>query len=85
MSDIHSETMFFNRIDGASGADIRLLPRSPQQLSDAITGTVPENDEDQQALRYYYEQYCKVGNYGIKEGHDAKKLDEFGLGSDLCP
>ncbi len=59
---------------------IHSSPISPQQFSDAITGTVPENDEDQQALRYYYEQYCKVGNYGIKEGHDAKKLDEFGWG-----
>ena len=80
MSDIDSETMFFNGIDGASGK-YSLPPISPQQFSDAITGATPESDPEQEALRYYYEQYCKAGHYGIKEGHDAKKLEESGWGA----
>jgi len=79
MSDINSETLFFNGIDGVSG-NYSLPPLSPQQFSDAITGAAAENDPEQETLRSYYEQYCKGSHYGIKEGHDEKKLEESGWG-----
>ncbi|MBE0697715.1 MAG: hypothetical protein IH586_12410 [Anaerolineaceae bacterium] len=79
MSDIDTEIMYFNGVDGTTG-QYSLPPITPQQFSDAITGTSPEKDPDQEALTYWYEQYVKSGHYGIKEGHDPKKLEESGWG-----
>jgi hypothetical protein len=96
MSEVDTDMMFFNGVDGATG-QYSLPPVSPQQFSDAITrakrgeaenqsAETPETDEekeaasDQESLSNWFEMFVKSGHYGIKEGHDPKKLEESGWG-----
>ncbi len=72
-------TMFFNGIDATTGG-YSLPPMASKQFADLLTGSEAEIDPDSTALKNWYEQYVKSDHYGVKEGHDPKKLAESGWG-----
>lgn len=77
MSENTTEAMYFNGIDGSTG-DYSFQPMTPKDFSDLLLGVQP--DSEQESLRFWVEQYVRSGHYGIKEGHDPKKIEESGWG-----
>ena len=68
---------FFNGVDATTGK-YALDPMKPEDFSNLLLGAGP--DPDQETLKHWVNQYIKSGHYGLKEGHDPKKLDESGWG-----
>lgn len=76
MTEIPSDLLYFNGINGATGG-YSLPPMTSKQLSDGILGILP--DDDTKALNSWY-QTTTVGNYGLMEGYDPDKLQDTGWG-----
>ena len=71
------DLLYFNGVNGVTG-EYGLPPMSSEKMSRFLQGEAPP--EDLRELRWHYQQKTQGGHYGVKEGIDAKQLDQTGWG-----